>query len=280
MPYFLKSERCNLGEECFSKFHNSNGYLSVEYPYTTKLSSAFIKAGTYSSNNNLTDFVKAKIISGEEMGYKNIDYNAQDPIGFSRLQATLQRGIRSSVSSAFLEPFENRANLEIITSARVTKILIDSDSNQAYGVEFYKNNIKYTMQSKKEVILSAGAFHSPQLLMLSGVGPKDHLKDLSIPLVKDLPVGQTLYDHVAFLPTIFTINETIITSRDTMNPLSLLSWLSSGKGILSSLGGVEAIAYIKTNVSEEVKDIPNIELLLVSKLNIYTISNSSSYKSF
>lgn len=83
--------------------------------------------------------------------------------------------------------------------------------------------------------------------------------------MEDLPVGQTLYDHVAFLPTIFTINETVVSSSDTINPLSLLSWLSSGKGILSSLGGVEAIAYIKTNVSEEVNDIPNIELLLVSK---------------
>lgn len=99
-------------------------------------------------------------------------------MGFSKLQATLNRGMRHSVSAAFIEPFENRPNLEIITSARVTKILIEPNTKKAYGAEFYKANFKRTAYAQKEVIISAGTFHSPQLLMLSGIGPKDHLEEL------------------------------------------------------------------------------------------------------
>lgn len=99
-------------------------------------------------------------------------------MGFSKLQATLQRGTRHSVASAFLLTSANRPNLEIVTFARVTKILIDPDTREAYGVEFYKKNIKHSVYSKKEVILSAGTFHSPQLLMLSGIGPQQHLEEM------------------------------------------------------------------------------------------------------
>lgn len=79
--------------------------------------------------------------------------------------------------------------------SRVTKILIDPQTKKTIGVEFVKKGRNRTVYAKKEVILSAGTINSPQLLMLSGVGPKDHLENLGIPVIQDLPVGQNLLDH-------------------------------------------------------------------------------------
>jgi len=79
--------------------------------------------------------------------------------------------------------------------SQVTRILIDPKTKKATGVEFIKKGKHRTVYVKKEVILSAGAINSPQLLMLSGVGPKDHLNNLGIPVIQDLPVGQNLQEH-------------------------------------------------------------------------------------
>lgn len=171
-----------MGKECASTFHNNNGYLSVEYPYTTKLSNAFIKAGEFNkklikSVNGSKHFLSSSVI-GEELGYRKVDYNTPDYMGFSKLQATMQRGTRQSVYSAFLRPTENRPNLEIIPFARATKVLINATTREAYGIEFFKKKVKHVIYAEKEVILSAGTFHSPQLLMLSGIGPREHLEEL------------------------------------------------------------------------------------------------------
>lgn len=222
---------------------------------------------------------------GHELGEKMVDYNTPKYMGFSQIQANIKFGRRHSASGAFLDPFTHRTNLQVVTSARVTKIMIDPNTKQAYGVEFHKKLGKYTVKAKREVILSAGTFHSPQLLILSGVGPKDHLRELGkheyrfffkinvnkcgffvgIPLVHNLPVGQTLYDHIAYLPLLFRINETIFPSTQPLEPIENLKWLINGTGVLTSLGGVEALAYIKTDASQEKENYPDIELILASK---------------
>lgn len=96
-------------------------------------------------------------------------------MGFSRMQSTQKNGRRHSAKAAFLDPIRSRSNLNILTQARVTKILIDPETKTAYGVEYYHKNKKVTVRATKEVILSAGTFNSPQLLMLSGIGPEDQL---------------------------------------------------------------------------------------------------------
>ncbi|KAG5900291.1 hypothetical protein JTB14_000818 [Gonioctena quinquepunctata] len=245
LPYYLKSEDCHLGEICNSPYHKKGGYLSVEYPYASDLTNVFMKAGT-------------------ELGQKLVDYNTPDFMGFSQIQANQKFGRRHSVAAAFLDPILGRPNLQIETSARVTNILIRPDTKEAYGVEFYKGKQKYAVSAKKEVILSAGTFHSPQLLMLSGIGPKNHLKELGIPLIKDLPVGETMYDHLSYLAAIFTVNETNISPVQALEPVEWSNWLRNGKGFLTSLGGVEAIGYIKTDESKELANYPDIELLLTS----------------
>nr|XP_023011604.1 glucose dehydrogenase [FAD, quinone]-like [Leptinotarsa decemlineata] len=245
LPFYLKSEDCHLGEPCNSRYHHKDGYLSVEYPFTSKLTSVFLKAG-------------------EKLGYRTVDYNTPDFMGFSPIQATQKRGKRHSVAAAFLNPIKKRSRLEIITSARVTNILINPETKAAYGVEFFKRKQKFSAMATKEVIVSAGTFHSPQLLMLSGIGPKEHLEELGIPLIKNLPVGETMYDHISYLSAVFTTNETIIGPIQALSPKEWLNWITHGEGLLTSLAGIEAIGYIKTEMSKEKADYPDIELLLNS----------------
>lgn len=103
-------------------------------------------------------------------GYRVIDYNnGEPPIGFSYVHETMRKGHRVSSAKAFLRPAKNRDNLHISTQTRVTKVLIDPNTKTAYGVEYVKNRRTYIVRARKEVILSAGALNSPQLLMLSGI---------------------------------------------------------------------------------------------------------------
>jgi glucose dehydrogenase (acceptor) len=91
--------------------------------------------------------------------------------------------------------------------SRVLKIVIDSTTKQATAVRFEKNGKVYEVKATKEIILSAGSVNSPQILMLSGVGPADHLKTLGIPLMADLKVGDNLQDHIALGGMVFTIDK-------------------------------------------------------------------------
>lgn len=242
LPYFLKAEKCRLGEDCNNKFHNKSGLMSVEYIYESKLGQAFVKAGT-------------------EAGYKNTDYNTPPYVGFSRIQANEKFGRRDSTADSYLNHFEKkRKNLHIVTSATVTKILIDPMSKEAYGVTFIRNKKEYTVNASKEVILSAGVFNSPQLLMLSGVGPKPHLDEMNISLIHNLPVGQLLYDHVAYYGLAFKINHYAEPILNLVNPIQIFKWLFEGKGFYTSLSGIEAIGYVNVG-SNANRNYPDIELL-------------------
>ena len=93
-------------------------------------------------------------------------------------------------------------------NTRATKILIDPDTKTAYGVEYVRNKQTYHVLAKKEVILSAGTFNSPQLLMLSGIGMKNDLERIKVPLIQDLPVGNIMYDHISHFGPTFIVNTT------------------------------------------------------------------------
>lgn len=94
-------------------------------------------------------------------------------------QVTARKGARCSTYRAFLENFKDRPNLKIVTHALVEKILID-DSNRAYGVQYRRGNRVVVVKASKEIVLSAGAIGSPQILMLSGIGPEHHLKEMGV----------------------------------------------------------------------------------------------------
>lgn len=245
LPYFIKSERANL-QNADLRIHGIEGKLSVENIYQSKLVEAFVQSGQY-------------------LGLPHIDYNANSQsFGVAKIQATVLNGKRHSVAKAFLNLHRNRRNLSILTSAFVTKILIDPSTRKTYGVEYTRFGKKYRVQASKEVILSAGAFNSPQLLMLAGIGPAEHLQELGIPLLEDLPVGQNLHDHLTFPGLSFLINKELSLSAYKLLTLKSISdYFVNGTGPYTSLGGVEGIGYIKTRISKDPEDIPDMELLYV-----------------
>lgn len=123
---------------------------------------------------------KVFIRASEEIGLDYTDINdGYHQIGVSPFAINTNRGRRADSGTAFILPVLERSNLKVMTKSLVTKILIKPDTKEAYGVLFSYNNTQYKVIVNKEVILAAGAINTPQLLMLSGIGPKNHLKEHS-----------------------------------------------------------------------------------------------------
>ena len=175
LPYFLKSEDILVDALKDSKYHYTGGLLAV-------------------SEEGLTPLTKTFIEAGKELGFEEVDYNGENQIGFSGSQVNVREGARASSAGEFLRPIMSRANLHVATRAHVSKVHIRDRT--AIGVSFIRNGVKKMVKAKREVILSAGAVGSPQILMLSGIGPKHHLESLNIPVKTDLPVGENLQDHM------------------------------------------------------------------------------------
>ena len=174
LPYFLKSEDILIDDLKKSKFHSTGGPLAVSSTKVTPLADMYLAAG-------------------QELGYKSIDYNSDDQEGISPAQINVRQGVRSSTGLEFIAPHMGRKNLHVGLNSFVTKV--DIQNKRATGVYMIRNNKKLFVKAHKEVIVSGGVFNSPQLLMLSGIGPKKQLEEIGIPLIKDLPVGKNLQDH-------------------------------------------------------------------------------------
>ncbi|XP_037298051.1 glucose dehydrogenase [FAD, quinone] isoform X2 [Manduca sexta] len=181
LPYFLKSERLRSEEILASPsagLHGTDGYLGVTRP---------LWQGRV--ENDLEAFKE----NGHEI---LIDTNGYEQLGYSLPTYTVDNKIRQSTSVAFLRPIKDRKNLRVLTKTYCRKILFD-ENMRAIGVEVKlpNGNIENLM-ADKEVILSGGAFNSPHLLMLSGVGPKKHLDEMGIQVLHDSPnVGKNMQDH-------------------------------------------------------------------------------------
>lgn len=212
-----------------------------------------------------TPLVRAFLEAGRILGHPTLDYNTPENLGFGYLQLTTTMGRRVSSAKAFLHFNKKRPNLHILIDTRATKVLIDNDAKSANGVEYVRNRRRQTVMARREVILSAGPIASPQLLMLSGVGPREHLTNLGIPVLQNLPVGRTLYDHISFPGLIFTLNVTgvaLLESRETTLS-NWLEWIQFGDGPGAAAGGAEGLGYIKTPSSDEPERVPDIELLSI-----------------
>jgi len=251
--YFKKSEDNRNPYLANTEYHSSGGYLTVqEPPWRTPLATAYVEGGV-------------------EMGFENRDINGQYQTGFMLMQGTIRRGSRCSTSKAFLRPIRRRRNLHIAMHAQATRILIapnggyEGSKPRAYGVRFKRDGKMYHVRARKEVIVSSGAINSPQLLMLSGIGPKDHLREMGIPLVQDLPVGQHLMDHYGTGALTWTVERplTLVQTRYENIP-SVLKYSMFGTGPLTSLGGVEALGFIPTKYANRSLDFPDIEFHIVS----------------
>ncbi|XP_015597067.1 glucose dehydrogenase [FAD, quinone] [Cephus cinctus] len=247
LPYFKKMEAMAIpGLRRDTEMHGTNGPVNIDYiPYHTPVAESFLEAGL-------------------EAGFKILDYNGRNQTGFSYLQTTTKNGMRLSSNKAYLQPARNRKNLFVTKNSLVSQILIDKPTNRAIGVKFLKHRREIVVRARKEVILCAGAIASPQLLMLSGVGPAAHLREMGIAPVKDAPVGENFQDHIAYGGLVFLIDKPIsILTRDIINPLNpyLRDYLDRKTGPLSVPGACEALAFL--NVTSTPEDFPDMELLFL-----------------
>jgi 4-pyridoxate dehydrogenase len=175
LPYFKRGETWQNGE---SAWRGGTGPLGTQFAKTRDpLFDAWMEAGM-------------------EAGFaRNADYNGPQQEGFGRGQYTIRDGRRSSSARAYLRPARHRRNLEIETQAHATRVLIEGA--RARGVEFVRGSRDLvSVRATYEVILCAGTFNSPQVLMLSGIGPAAHLREFGIKPSVDLPVGRNLQDHL------------------------------------------------------------------------------------
>jgi len=230
LPYFIKSE--DNRNFLWSPYHGVGGPLAVSNP------------------RHIYPIVRYVIEGAVERGHKyNPDYNGEEQLGWAHFQSTIKNGERWSTYRAFIEPAIHRKNLVIATLAHVTRVIFEG--KKAVGVEFARGPEKVlkTVRARKEVILSAGAIQSPQILKLSGVGPKEELEKFRIPLVHENPnVGEHLQDHL-LVPISFKTPQILNVAPDEAKSLfTLAKFLWDRTGLLTS-AGIEATAFMHSSVS-------------------------------
>ncbi len=242
LPFFIKSE----GNEYFkNEHHGTNGPLGVSNP---------------SAASNVNEmFIQSCAQHGIE---RNDDYNGAQQQGAFMYQRTIKDGERCSAAKAYLTPNMDRPNLTVITHAVTEKVLFEGKT--AVGVRYKKEKKSVAISCKREVILSGGTFGSPQVLLLSGVGPKAHLQEKGINTVHDLPgVGQNLQDHIDYVQT-FRVSS----KEDTFGisvrggiemSKAMFEWKNKRTGkVTTSLA--ESGAFFSS--SKEVK-VPDVQLVFV-----------------
>nr|NVI72484.1 putative glucose dehydrogenase [Cucujiformia] len=167
--------------------------------------------------------------------------------GFMIAQGTIRRGSRCSTAKAFLRPVRLRKNIHVALESHVTKLLINPTTMRVYGVEFVRYGRKQLVLARKEVILSAGAINSPQILMLSGIGPKHQLDKFNIPVLRNLSVGENLQDHVGMGGLTFLIDKPVSIVQDRFQAFPMtMQYVINEKGPMTTLGGVEGLAFVNT----------------------------------
>jgi len=176
LPYFKRAESFQDGDD---PYHGSEGPWKIQ-------------------TTNVQDPIFDSFFGAiEQAGYQKApDYNGASQEGFARLQVNAVNGRRQSAAVAYLRPAMQRPNVEVQVRAHVNRVIIEN--GRAVGLEYTQDGRVHAIRAEKEVILSGGAINSPQVLMLSGVGPGDHLSEMGIDVVQDLPgVGHDLQDHPA-----------------------------------------------------------------------------------
>jgi choline dehydrogenase len=229
LPYFKRSEDNERGED---PFHGAGGPMRV------------------SESRAMTPLADAMVEAAQAAGHEhNPDFNGARQEGVGRFQLTQRGGMRESTADAFLRPALERPNLEVITRAMATRILFDG--RRATGVEIFRDAGLRELRAEREVILSAGTFQSPVLLMLSGIGPEDQLEPLGIELREALPVGENLQDH-AMVNLNYLADEGSLFGAAAPENFALLE--AEGRGPLTS-NIPEAAGFFRTRPGLEGPDI-------------------------
>ena len=231
LPYFKKSENQERGA---SEFHGVGGPVNVADPrYVNPLTRAFLAAA-------------------EEIGIaRNSDFNGAEQDGAALYQVTQKNGARWSAADGYLQPARERSNLTVLTGAHATRVLMEG--KRAVGVAFLRGGVAEEARADREVILAGGTVNSPQLLMLSGIGPASELKAAGISPMHDLPgVGKNLQDHPMVSVGYLCTQKISLDGAETLG--NFLRWLVWKNGPLAS-NVAEAGLFLRTRVGLAVPDL-------------------------
>jgi choline dehydrogenase len=250
LPYFKESEANSRGA---SRYHGGKGPLVVADQATPNpLSMAFVEAGVQAGLS------------------RNADFNGAEQDGVGLVQVNIRDGRRCSAADAFLRPVQGRKNLFVVTGVQALQILFEgqggtassrSGQQRAVGVRCLRNGREETARASREIVLCAGAFGSPQLLMLSGIGPAQELRRHRIPVMHDLPgVGRNLQDHPAGSVQVRCTEP--LSLLGAQSPASVLKYLLFRRGMLTSNGG-EAVAFVRTR---RAGGAPDVEIIFLPVL--------------
>lgn len=236
LPYFKRSESSWRGD---SDFHNSAGPLSVRKGGAPQLL--------------YPPFAEA----AQKAGYKiTDDISGADPEGIFITELTVDKnGRRHSTARAFLYPAMQRGNLTVVTLATTKRVIVEN--NRAVGVEYIKDGQSVTARAEREVVLSAGAYNSPQLLMLSGIGPADHIREHGIPVVADVPgVGRNLMEHASVPVIMGAVGPVTFLSQLRYDRAAkwAMRWFFMGDGPFSTNGNTAGI-FVRSNPSVDRPDL-------------------------
>ncbi|KAF9420964.1 hypothetical protein HW555_002947 [Spodoptera exigua] len=223
---------------------------------------------TYNVTN--TTLLDNMLSAFDEIGIKPVeDLNTVKNVGAGRFRVTATDGKRISSATAYLNPVRSRKNLKVAKNSHVTKILFDGQT--ATGIEMDRNGHKYTLKAKLEVIVSAGTINTPQILMLSGIGPKKHLEEKNISIVLDSPmVGQNLHDHTN-IPTLIFADEPEVMDKATKD-LESVRYLYDRKGYLAYHSYQDLTAFYSADPNST---YPDFQALL-----LFHYKHDGSIKSF
>lgn len=230
-PYFDRAEH---NERFSDEYHGTNGPLNVaEQESPSELTDAFIEAGTACGHP------------------ENQDFNGAFQEGVGQYQVTQKDGQRFSVADGYLKPVLGRDNVTALTGAHVTEVNVEN--GRAVGVEYERAGGTGHVEAAEEVIVAGGAINSPQLLMLSGIGPAEHLEAHDIDVVADLPgVGKNLQDHL-YTPAVCDCTQPItLEAAETIANFG--KYKAFGKGPLSSNVG-EGGAFLKSPLADDRPDV-------------------------
>lgn len=232
----------------------TNEKTKINWPYHGKGGPLNVQNPTF-VNNKVEAFIQANI----QLGYNLTDYNSPSGLGVSYMQIMNKFGKRSDTGSSFVIPNLNRDNLDVSTESYVTKIEINSQTKVAESVLFTKNGKLYRATARKEIILSAGAIASPQILMLSGVGRSEELSKFNIPVVSDLATGENLRDHLLLPMFVSYFDLEPIVSLKT----AVQEYLR-GTGILTSCGPIDGIAFYDSTGQNA--EYPDVEMFVLPNI--------------
>lgn len=224
-----------------------------------------------STYRSLTDRI---LRSWDELNIKNVfDLNTANVMGSGVSTVTAYNGFRASSDRMYLNPVQDRPNLKVLKNTLCTRVLINSETKVAYGVEVDQNGNKKKFLASREVIISAGTINTPQLLVLSGVGEKEYLQSLNIKPIVDLPaVGENLQDHCTIPVTIF--GDGPREKSDAEKNFDAITYLYNGTGELAQSRLLDALAFYSLDDNATYPDFQNH--ILIFRQNSSALKRSLS----